>query len=240
MSTTAEIPTGSSAEVDAVVFDYGGVLTTPVRDSIGAWLADDAIEPGSFSRTLKSWLSRTADDGTPIHRLETGELPILEFEHLLAAELETVDGRPVRAAGILSRLFAGMRIDPVMPALVRDLRALGIRVGLLSNSWGNTYPRTQLEELFDDIVISGEVGLRKPNADIYELALARLDVPAHRTAFVDDAEPNIEGAAAMRMRGVLHADPSTTRAALARLVPGLAATPPSTHRTDHTEREETS
>ena len=60
--------------VAAVVFDYGGVLTSPVRDSIAAWLERDRIDPKSFSRALKAWLSRSAPEGTPIHRLETGEL----------------------------------------------------------------------------------------------------------------------------------------------------------------------
>ncbi|MCP9946653.1 HAD family phosphatase [Streptomyces somaliensis] len=216
----------AAASVDAVVFDYGGVLTTPVKHSIDAWLAADGIDPASFSRTLKAWLSRTAAEGTPIHRLETGELAIGDFEELLAAELVTVDSRPLPAAGILDRLFAGMRVDPAMPALVAELRELGIRVGLLSNSWGNTYPRAKLEALFDDIVISGEVGLRKPNADIYRLALERLGVTAERTVFVDDAVPNVDGARALGLGGVLHTGPAGTRAALAELVPGLAATAP--------------
>ena len=76
-------------EIDAVLFDYGGVLTSPVKHSIASWLAADAIEPKSFSRTLQAWLSRDAEDGTPIHRLETGELSVADFEALLAAELRT-------------------------------------------------------------------------------------------------------------------------------------------------------
>ena len=212
--------------VDAVVFDYGGVMTSPVRHSIGGWLEADAIDPASFSRTLKAWLSRTAAEGTPIHRLETGELGVREFEEILAAELSTVDARPLQAGGILSRLFAGMRVDPAMPALVTELRDLGVRVGLLSNSWGNSYPRAELAALFDDIVISGEVGLRKPNPGIYQLSLERLGVAAERTVFIDDADPNIDGALALGLGGVLHTDPASTRTALAGLVPGLAAAVP--------------
>jgi hypothetical protein len=101
----------------AVIFDYGGVLTNPVKQSIEAWLAADGIDPASFSRTLKAWLSRDAADGTPIHRLETGELTDTEFDALFAAELATLDGRPVVEEGLLQRLFAGMRPDPAMFAL---------------------------------------------------------------------------------------------------------------------------
>lgn len=211
--------------VEAVLFDYGGVLTTPVGDSISAWLAADGVEPESFSRVLRAWLSRDSPDGTPIHRLETGALSVSEFDPLLAAELTTVNGGPVEPRGVLGRLFAGMRPDPPMFDLVEELRDLGIRVGLLSNSWGNTYPRERIDALFDPVVISGEVGLRKPQAAIYELALARLGIPADRVLFVDDAEPNVLGARAAGLRGLLHSGPATTRAALADLIHGLAAEP---------------
>jgi epoxide hydrolase-like predicted phosphatase len=207
--------------IDAVLFDYGGVLTGPVKHSIGSWLAADAIEPKSFSRTLQAWLSHNAEDGTPIHRLETGELNVADFEALLAAELRTTDGRAVVPDGILGRLFAGMQPDPAMFALAEELRATGLKVGLLSNSWGNTYPRARIDALLDPVVISGEVGLRKPHAAIYELALDRLGLPADRVLFIDDAEPNVLGARTVGLQALLHVDHPSTRAALAELVPDL-------------------
>ena len=208
-------------EIDAVLFDYGGVLTGPVKHSIAGWLAADAIELESFSRTLRAWLSRNAQDGTPVHRLETGELTVAEFEVLLAAELQTTDGSAVAPHGILRRLFAGMQPDPAMFALAEDLRATGLEVGLLSNSWGNTYPRARIDALLDPVVISGEVGLRKPHAAIYELALDRLGVPADRVLFIDDAEPNVLGACKVGLQALLHIDHSSTRSALSELVPDL-------------------
>lgn len=210
------------SDVEAVVVDYGGVLTTPVKSTIEAWLRADGIVPETFSRTLKAWMSRTAPEGTPVHRLETGAISIAEFEELFAAELRTHDGSPVIAEGLLGRLFAGMRAEPAMYSLVEDLRAAGVKVALLSNSWGNTYPRERIDALFDAIVISGEVGLRKPNAPIYQLVLDQLAVPGGRTVFVDDAEPNIAGARAVGMHGALHVDPAATRAAITELLPNLA------------------
>jgi FMN phosphatase YigB (HAD superfamily) len=213
-------------EIDAVLLDYGGVLTGPVKDSVAAWLAADGIEPASFTSALQAWLSRDAQDGTPIHRLETGELTVAEFEELLAARLRpTVAARTVVPAGLLGRLFAGMRPDPAMFALAEELRGLGLRVGLVSNSWGNTYPRELIDALLDPIVISGEVGLRKPDAAIYELALHRLGVAAERTLFVDDAEPNVLGARAVGLQALLHTDAAATRVALAVLVPDLSQHP---------------
>jgi len=205
-----------------VVFDFGGVLTNPLHEVLADWMARDAIDPDSFTRVLKQWYSRRVAPGTPIHRLETGQLPVAEFNVLLAAELTTVDGSVVAPDGLLDRVFAGMGIDDGMVALVRELRALGLRVALLSNSWGNFYPRTLLDSLLDPVVISEEVGLRKPEAAIYELTLARLGLPAERVVFLDDSQPNVDGAIAVGMRALLHRDAASTRAALAPHLDGLA------------------
>ncbi|MFM9370477.1 HAD family hydrolase [Streptomyces sp. Da 82-17] len=213
---------GEGRLIDAVVFDFGGVLTGPVRESIGAWLDRDGIDPASFSRTLKAWLARDAPEGTPIHRLETGELTVPEFDALLAAELTTVDGGAVSPVGVLERLFAELREDEEMFALASELRELGVRVAVLSNSWGNIYPRARLDALFDPVVISEEVGLRKPHAEIFELTLGRLQLPPARVLFIDDAEPNVLGARAVGMRGHLHTGVGGTREVLRGLVPGLA------------------
>ncbi|WP_309631968.1 HAD family phosphatase [Nocardioides zeae] len=206
--------------VDAVLFDYGGVLTTSVRDSLAGWMAREDIEPGSFTRTLRAWLARDAPAGTPVHRLETGELALEAFEETFAAELRTTDGRAVPAAGLLDRLFAEMRQEPTMFALVDDLRARGVRTGLVSNSWGNDYPRAQLDTVLDPVVISADVGLRKPDVAIFDLAVAHLGVPASRVLFVDDAEPNLIGARRAGLQTLLHQDPGTTRRALDALLAG--------------------
>jgi len=201
--------------IEAVVFDYGGVLTTPVGDSITSWLEADGIRPDSFSATLKEWLGRNAEDGTPIHRLETGELSTQEFDALLAARLTTYDGTPVDPTGVLRRLFAGMGADERMYDLIADLRSAGVRTALLSNSWGNTYPRERLTGLMDVVVISGE---------IYLTTLERLGITdAAAAVFIDDAAPNVEGAEAVGMRGLLHTDAASTRTALAALIPALAS-----------------
>ncbi|WP_028660705.1 HAD family hydrolase [Nocardioides insulae] len=220
-----------TAQVEAVVFDYGGVLTTPMRGSIRAWQSAEGIDPSTFTNTLRAWLGRNAPRGTPLHRLETGELDTDEFDVLLAAELRTLDGGPVVAEGLLSRLFAGTEQEQASWQLVRDLKTAGVRVALLSNSWGNRYPREEIDALFDPVVISGEIGQRKPDAAIFELLLDKLGTAPGAAVLVDDAEPNILGAEAVGMRGILHADPATTRRALAALVPGLDPEP-LPHRSD--------
>jgi putative hydrolase of the HAD superfamily len=209
-------------EFDAVVFDYGGVLTTPLRVSTGQWLAADRITQDSFADVMRDWLGRDAAAGSPIHRLETGELPGPDFERLFAGRLITADGSPVASTGLLDRLFAGMRTDQAMFDLVRDVRKAGLKVGLLSNSWGNHYPDNLLEE-FDAVVISGDVGLRKPDPVIYRLVLDQLAVPAERTVFVDDAPVNVAAAERLGMRAIRHRDADATRAGLQALIPALTS-----------------
>jgi putative hydrolase of the HAD superfamily len=204
--------------VDAVVFDYGGVLTTPLSSTTGSWLRADGIDPDGFAALMRSWLGRDAEPGNPIHLLETGELEVAEFERRFAARLVAADGRPVVAEGVLSRLFAAMTPSDEMLDLVRGLRKLGLRTGLLSNSWGNDYPHDTLAELCDVVVISGEVGLRKPDEPIYRLLLERLGLPAERVVFVDDFTANVRAAQKIGMHGIKHVDPASTRAALADLL----------------------
>jgi putative hydrolase of the HAD superfamily len=206
--------------VRGVLVDYGGVLTTPTRDSIRDWTRREGLDPQSFSRVLKAWLSRSAPAGNPLHQLETGTLAADEFNHALTPLLRSVDGGPVPQADHLGGIFATMEPEPRMIALLEQLAACGIRLALVSNSWGNPYPPRVLE-LFDVVVISGEVGLRKPQPEIYLLALERLGIGPHEAVLVDDGSPNIEAAELLGLTGILHTDPGGTLAALARLVPQL-------------------
>ena len=98
--------------------------------------------------------------------LERGEIAVADFEAMLADELGRL-GSPVTAQGLLGRLLAGLEEpEPRMFDLVRAARTAGLRTALLSNSWGNTYPREGWDSLFDAVVISGEVGMRKPEERI--------------------------------------------------------------------------
>lgn len=204
--------------VDAVVFDFGGVLTVPVRASTEQWLTAEGIVEDSYRAVMREWLVGDTAAGSPVHRLETGELSGPEFERALAARLLTAHGAAVVAEGLLARMFAGMVVDPVMLELIAELRATGVRVGLLSNSWANDYPADVLE-LFDPVLISGEVGLRKPDPRIFRLLLDRLGLPAERVVFVDDVAPNVAAAAELGIHAIAHVDAVTTRDALRALVP---------------------
>ncbi|MFD4636781.1 HAD family hydrolase [Lentzea sp. NPDC058436] len=204
-------------EVDALVFDWGGVMTVSVPEFVGAWMHAEAIDRDVYGRIMREWLSRDALPDNPVFRLETGELTVPEFERLLAAELITTTGSAVDENGLLRRMFGGATPDPAMVELVRKARAAGLHTALLSNSWGEGYPKDLLIELFDTVVISGRIGLRKPDERIYHHTLERIGVPAARAVFYDDAPINVEAAQAVGMHALRHTGAEATRAHLATL-----------------------
>ena len=137
-----------------------------------------------------------------------------DFEQRLATALTDRTGRSLQADGLLHRMFEKFEHAPEMSALVRRARESGLRTGLLSNSWGNDYPRDGWDEMFDVVVISGEVGMRKPEPRIFEHTLALIGVAADECVFVDDIRHNIEAAVAVGMVGVLHRSYDETRVEL--------------------------
>jgi len=214
---------GASA-VSAVIFDWGGVITSPILDTVSAWLEADRIDRDSYVAAMRPWVQRAYGPeaaSSPIHALERGEVSDEEFEATLAARLVRVDGTPVAAAGLLQRMFAASMLQDEMLDLIRELRAAGVRTSLLSNSWGarDGYPRHLFGELFDDVVISGEVGMRKPEERIFRFAIDRLGLAPAECAFVDDVEGNIVAAQALGFVTVHHHDPARTRTELSGLVP---------------------
>jgi putative hydrolase of the HAD superfamily len=207
------------AELRGLLVDYGGVLTNPLSEFMGAWMRAEGVDADSFADLMRRWLGPDADHN-PVHDLETGRIDAAEFERLLSGELgrptvaEAVGAEAERAAGMLARMFAGMRVEPSMIDVVRAVRAAGFRTGLLSNSWGLDYVRDGWDTLFDAVVISGEVGLRKPDPAIYVLAAQQLGLPPEQIVFVDDLRPNVRAAVAAGMVGVQHVDVGTTVAEL--------------------------
>ena len=193
--------------MQALVVDYGGVLTNSLAETMGAWFAAEGIDGDVFGRAMRALMGPQGEReaaANPVHALERGEIEIPHFEERLAEHLLSTTGEPVRAEGLLTRMFAGFERAEDMVGVVRRVRRSGIKTALLSNSWGLNYPREGWEELFDVTVISGEVGLRKPEPEIYELCARQLGVPPSACVFVDDLAPNVKGAAAVGMVGVLH------------------------------------
>jgi len=205
-----------------VITDWGGVLTGPLLDTVRAWIAADDIDFDSYLAVMRPWVTGAYESTAavnPIHALELGQCTDAEFEQLLAAQIVRRDGTPVPAAGLLDRMFAATTLSQPMLELLRQLRAAGVRTALLSNSWGVTgYPTQLFPELFDAVVISAEVGMRKPEERIFRHAAQLLGLPPGECVFVDDLEANVLAAEALGMTGVWHTDPAETVARLGALV----------------------
>ncbi|MFC4011507.1 HAD family hydrolase [Nonomuraea purpurea] len=207
--------------VTGVLIDWGGVLTTSLSDSIARWIAADRIDGDHYREVMRELIDHAYREGNgenAIHALERGEIDGPSFERDLAARLLTLDGAPPVAEGLLERMFAGFERVDAMYDMLRDVRVNGVKTCLVSNSWSNTYPRDDWDEVFDAVVISGEVGMRKPEARIFHHALDRIGLAGEECVFVDDIEANILAARALGIAGIHHRDADTTIAELESLL----------------------
>ena len=194
-----------------LLVDFGGVLTTNVFQSFREFCAKEGLAPD----TVKEMFRARGEGLELLRRLERGELTVEEFEPPFAAEL----GIPDRSDGLVDRLFAGVGPDERMAEGVRRARAAGVRTGLISNSWGQTtYDQELIEELFDVAVISGDVGVNKPEPEIFRIGAEQLGVPPEECVFVDDLRENCEGAEAVGMTAILHRGADSTLPELERLL----------------------
>ena len=216
-----QVPSASQ-DLRGVVIDWAGVLTNPLRGTVRAWADAEGIDWDSYAACMRGWLDHAyhADAvGNPVHALERGECTVEEFEQLLAARLLRLDGGTVPAPGLLGRMFAASLTVPVMYDMLRQLRAAGIRTCLLSNSWGpGGYPRADFPELFDAVVISHEVGMRKPERRIFLHAAELIGLPPSQCVFIDDIEANVTAAGECGMTAIWHEDPARTAGRLSELL----------------------
>lgn len=196
-------------EYRGLLVDYGGVLTTSPFGSFAEFCAQEGVPFDTLTGALRS----DPRCCKLLIALETGRMADEEFESDLAAVLG------VRAPNLIARMSAGSRPDPSMAAVVRAVRRAGIETALVSNSWGTGgYDRGLLEELFDAVVISGEVGIRKPSPEIYALAAQRIELAPRQCVFVDDLDFNLAPAIKLGMAAIHHVSTEETTAELERLL----------------------
>lgn len=181
----------------ALILDFGGVLTSDFFEALRGFCRREGLPDNALELLISS------DSGGRglLVDLERGALGQLEFEEQLAALLN------VRREGLLQRIAADLKPEKRMLDACAVLREHGVRVGVLSNSWGSEpfdpYAPWELERNFDAVVVSDKVGLRKPDPAIFALAIERVGSPAEQCLFVDDIAVYLEPARAMGM-GVLH------------------------------------
>ena len=183
-----------------LLVDFGGVLTTSVWDSFADFCREKDLDEDAVKRLFRE----DPEAMTCLRGLETGELEEDEFEERFAKLLGLDE-----AADLIDSMFRGMLPCELMVAAVRAAGERGVKTGLISNSWSTShYDRDMLEELFDTALISAEVGLHKPQPEIYRLAAERLVEPPEKCVFVDDLRENCVGAEAVGMTAILHLQPA--------------------------------
>jgi putative hydrolase of the HAD superfamily len=193
-----------------LLVDFGGVLTTNVFDSFRAFAKDEGLDPESVKKLFRE----NPEALRLVRTLEVGEISEEDFSRRFGGLLGIE-----RTDGLVDRMFAGIGPDTAMVDALKRARAGGVKTGLVSNSMGaGRYDRAAFPELFDGVVISGEVGLHKPEPEIYELACERVGVAARDCVFVDDLRENCEGAEAVGMKALLHRGADTTLPELERLL----------------------
>ena len=194
-----------------LLVDFGGVLTTNVFQSFRAFCEAEGLPPDTIKEKFRS----DPEALGLLRQLEKGELTAAEFSPKFAAVIGVED-----SDGLVERLFAGVGPDEPMIEAVKAAKRAGVRTGLISNSWGEglAYDQSVLDELFDEVVISGDVGMHKPEPEIFHLGAEKIGVPPGECVFVDDLKENIAGAEAVGMTGVLHRGSERTLPELERLL----------------------
>jgi putative hydrolase of the HAD superfamily len=214
------------SEIRGVISDFGGVLTNPLAESFVAMQKRSGISLEALGNAMVRVYEE--DGAHPLFELETGRLSEHDFLTRLGGVLSEELGRPVALNGFGAAYFAELAPNDAMIEEMRALRSRGYRMALLTNNvreWQPLWrPMLPVDEIFEVLVDSGFVGMRKPDAEIYELTLERLRLPAAACLFVDDTEVNCEAARALGMSAVHFRD---TEQALEQMAAALDGERPS-------------
>ena len=191
--------------ISTVISDFGGVLTTPLLNSFAAFQDQTGIAPESLGRAMQAIAER--DGAHPLYELETGRLTEADFLAALSDALEPELGHRPELHRFREIYFEALEPNQPMIELMREIKRSGRRMALLTNNvreweplWRSMLP---VDEIFELVVDSGFVGVRKPDPPIYHLTIARLSGVTHEEClFVDDVLVNVETARAIGMRAV--------------------------------------
>lgn len=191
----------------AVLVDFGGVLTT----SVLAAFEDFGASVGAVPGLLLMLLSRDPGCRKLLAEHESGGIDADAFDRGFAQRLRA-HGVAVEPDRLSARMQAGLRRDDDTVRLIDELRAAGVPIAVVSNAFGrDCYAGFDLNALADVVVISSEVGVRKPSRRIFALACERLGVTPEQAIMIDDLQQNLDGAARLGIAGVLHTDAADTR-----------------------------
>jgi putative hydrolase of the HAD superfamily len=184
------------SRVEAIISDFGGVLTSPLQESFVGLMQDSGVSLESLGKAMATIAERQGSN--PLFELETGRMSESAFFSAIEDELSAQHGSAVALDGFGARYFKRLEPNERMIGYMRELRGRGYQMAICTNNireweahWRAMLP---VDEIFDVVVDSAFVGSRKPEPRIYELTLERLGASPEATLFIDDVEVNCEGA----------------------------------------------
>ena len=193
------------SEIRCVVSDFGGVLTSPLVQSFMAFQDQTGISTEVLGKGMAAATEANGGEN-PLFEMERGEITEVAFLEKLTESLEPLLGHRPEMHGFKEIYFEALQPNPEMIDLMRELKAAGFRMAMLTNNvreweplWRSMLP---VDEIFETVVDSGFVGCRKPESKIYSLTLERIGAAAETCLFVDDVEVNCEGARRAGMHAV--------------------------------------
>ena len=205
----------SHVRYHGLIVDFGGVVTTDFYGALSAFCVREGLAPDAIVYVLR----HTEEGRAALAAVESGQISQRAYEKTLGSLLG-IDDR-----GLLGRALADLEPRPEVLDLVRGARAAGVAACVLSNSWGSgdfdPYRGYDLDSRFDAVVISDQVGLRKPDPAIYLLAAERIGVSSSDCVFIDDTASNLPAAQALGMTVVHFTDTAEGVTEIGQLI-GLA------------------
>ncbi|MEY9956728.1 HAD family hydrolase [Streptacidiphilus sp. MAP5-52] len=193
MDTTTSAPSGQTG----LILDFGGVLTTPILDSVTAFEKREGLPVGAHNRLMHG----TVAGIELLQAIESGAITQQDWNEKVGQLLD------VPSDNLMGRIFADLRPSPKVINAAQVLRTRGVKVGVLTNSPGldpfDVYAGYELETRYDALVISELERMRKPDPRMYQLMLDRLGLPASHCVMVDDIPENLAPARELGMTCLL-------------------------------------
>jgi putative hydrolase of the HAD superfamily len=192
------------SQIEAVISDFGGVLTSALADSFVGVLDSSGVSLEELGKAMAAVTARAGSN--PLFELETGRLSEAQFMGSLSDELSERRGSRVELAGFGERYFRHLQPNDRLIDYMRGLRERGYKLAICTNNvrewearWRAMLP---VDEIFDVVVDSAFVGSRKPEPRIYEITLERLGTAPEAALFVDDVEINCQAARELGIQAI--------------------------------------
>ena len=192
------------SRIEAIISDFGGVLTSPLLDSFAAFQDSSGVSMEELGRAMAAIAKHQG--ANPLFELETGRMSEADFLGSLGAQLSDQLGRSIELHGFGEQYFEHLHPNDRLIDYMRQLRERGYKMAICTNNVREWEPlwraKLPVDEIFEVVVDSAFVGTRKPEARIYALTLERLGVPADAALLIDDIEPNCNAARELGLHAV--------------------------------------